>query len=71
LELSYRFKVCVNVFFFRFFYSIILVIILHATLRTRNTLNKVANKIDQLSLQTTPMGVFLAALGLRNSALTG
>jgi len=57
-------------FFFRFFYSIILVIILHATLRTRTTANKIANKIDQFSLQTTPMGVFLAALGLRNSAFT-
>jgi hypothetical protein len=46
------------------------VIILHATLRKRNLANKVANKIDQFSLQSTPMGIFLAALGLRNSPLT-
>jgi hypothetical protein len=48
---------------------IYLVIILHATLRRRNLANKVANKIDQINIQATPMGIFLAALGLRNPSL--
>jgi hypothetical protein len=48
---------------------IIVVIILHSTLRRRNLANKVANKIDQVSLQSTPMGIFLTALGLRNPSL--
>jgi hypothetical protein len=71
LELFYRFKVS-DAFFHEINYSIrlYLAIILHATLRTRNLANKVANKIDQLSLQSTPMGIFLAALGLRSSAFT-
>jgi hypothetical protein len=47
----------------------LLVIILHATLRKRNLANKVANKIDLVGLQETPMGVFLSALGLRNPSL--
>ncbi|CAF0779547.1 unnamed protein product [Adineta steineri] len=57
---------------FIFFFGIVLplqAIILHAALRKRNFANKVANKIDQVSLQSTPMGIFLSALGLRNPSL--
>ncbi|UJR31113.1 hypothetical protein I4U23_018621 [Adineta vaga] len=57
---------------FIFFLGIVLpiqAIILHATLRRRNLANKVANKIDLVSLQATPMGIFLSALGLRNPSL--
>ena len=46
-----------------------LAILLHATLRKRNLANKVANKIDQVGVQATPMGLFLSALGLRNPSL--
>jgi len=60
---------CLSLFLIDNNIRIILAIILHATLRTRNFQNKVANKIDQLSLQATPMGVFLGALGLRNPSL--
>ncbi|CAF2644883.1 unnamed protein product [Rotaria sp. Silwood2] len=55
-----------------FFVGIVLpiqVIILHATFRTRNLANKVANKFDQIGIQATPMGIFLSALGLRSQAL--
>ncbi|CAF1143090.1 unnamed protein product [Adineta ricciae] len=53
---------------FIFFLGIVLpvqAILLHATLCRRNMSNKVTNKISQLSLHGTPMGVFLAALGLQ------
>ncbi|CAF1127946.1 unnamed protein product [Rotaria sp. Silwood1] len=55
-----------------FFIGIVLpiqAIILHATCRKRTLANKVANKIDQIGIQSTPMGIFLSALGLRNPAL--
>jgi len=57
---------------FIFFLGIVLpvqAIIFHATLRKRSIANKVANKIDQVGIQSTPMGIFLAALGLRNPSL--
>ncbi|CAF0992784.1 unnamed protein product [Rotaria sordida] len=57
---------------FIFFLGIVLpiqIIILHATFRKRNLANRVTNKIDQIGIQSTPMGLFLSALGLRSPAL--
>ena len=42
------------------------VIFLHASLRTRNLKNKVANKIETIGISRTPMGFFLELLGATN-----
>ncbi|XP_076358576.1 PRA1 family protein 2-like isoform X2 [Tachypleus tridentatus] len=42
---------------------IFIVMIIHASMRSRNLKNKLTNKIETVGLRKTPMGVFLEALG--------
>ncbi|KAI4491341.1 hypothetical protein M0802_010274 [Mischocyttarus mexicanus] len=42
------------------------VIFVHASLRSRNTKNKIVNKIEGIGLTRTPMGIFLEHLGMQN-----
>ncbi|XP_060537223.1 PRA1 family protein 3 [Cylas formicarius] len=42
------------------------VIFIHASLRLRNIKNKIANKVENLGLKRTPMGIFLEEMGLEN-----
>ncbi|XP_022250987.1 PRA1 family protein 3-like, partial [Limulus polyphemus] len=41
----------------------LLLMIIHASMRSRNLRNKLTNKIETVGLRKTPMGVFLEALG--------
>ncbi|XP_077487625.1 PRA1 family protein Jwa isoform X1 [Amblyomma americanum] len=41
----------------------IMLVFLHASMRLRNIKNKLTNKIETIGLKTTPMGLFLDALG--------
>ncbi|XP_076358575.1 PRA1 family protein 2-like isoform X1 [Tachypleus tridentatus] len=41
----------------------LLLMIIHASMRSRNLKNKLTNKIETVGLRKTPMGVFLEALG--------
>ncbi|GAB6033083.1 hypothetical protein CHUAL_012697 [Chamberlinius hualienensis] len=40
-----------------------IVILIHASMRMRNVKNKIANNLEMVGLQRTPMGLFLQSLG--------
>lgn len=44
----------------------ILAIFIHASLRLRNIKNKIVNRVENLGLKRTPMGIFLEELGLEH-----
>lgn len=45
---------------------IYLAVLIHATLRKRNTANKITNQIEKVKLDRTPMGRLLAKFGFIN-----
>jgi hypothetical protein len=42
----------------------ILATFIHSSLRLRNIKNKIVNRVENLGLKRTPMGIFLEELGL-------
>ncbi|KAJ8980583.1 hypothetical protein NQ317_018710 [Molorchus minor] len=42
------------------------VIFVHASLRLRNIKNKIVNRVENLGIKRTPMGIFLEEMGLEN-----
>ncbi|KAI0987028.1 hypothetical protein GJ496_006102 [Pomphorhynchus laevis] len=44
-------------------------IFIHSLLRMRNITNKIANRMEKLGLATTPMGIFLEAVGANSKML--
>ncbi|XP_060676844.1 PRA1 family protein 2 [Hemiscyllium ocellatum] len=57
----------VAVFLFGITFPMLLILV-HASLRLRNLKNKIENKIENIGLKRTPMGILLEALGQEQEA---